>query len=57
LLVDVVQNAALQTRNLLKKQIEKTKENAQWPIGRPILGQNAGHSTKAIAPGQIALNG
>jgi len=34
----------LQARNLQKNQTEKTAKTPHWQFGRPLLGQNTGHS-------------
>src|SRR6266436_3006843 len=52
--VDVVQLAALTTRNLQKNQIKKPTKPTEWTIRRPFVGQIS-ESFSRLAPWHRAL--
>jgi len=49
-LVDVVQLAALTTRNLQKNQIKKPTKPTEWTIRRPSVGQKIGNNMPCTRP-------
>lgn len=53
-LVDVVQKARLQTRNLQKRKTEKTTKSIESAFFRPFLGHRAAPGQRLLYPSQRA---